>query len=320
MVKDAAEKILTAIEGSLVGRRAELEAMLAAFFADGHVLLEGPPGTGKTLAVRVLAAVSGCSLQAHPVHAGPHARRRRRHARLRSARGQLPAGARAGLRRRRARRRDQPRAGQDPGGAARGDGGAPRDHRRRFARIAPAVHGLRHHEPHRVRGHLPAARGAARSLPHEGPHGGHRRRRRARGDRALRRRFRSLGDRRAAGAGGARRSQACWRFGRRCARCAWRTAVQGYLVDLGAPHPQPPGRRPGRQHPLRGGAAPGVAGARRLPGARLRHSRRPEVPRPLRPLAPPEPRARRRSSRASTATGSIAKILQEAPVPRLAAA
>jgi MoxR-like ATPase len=63
MVKDAASSILAAIEGSLVGRRAELEAMLAAFFADGHVLLEGPPGTGKTLAVRVLAAVSGCSFK-----------------------------------------------------------------------------------------------------------------------------------------------------------------------------------------------------------------------------------------------------------------
>jgi MoxR-like ATPase len=63
MVKEAAEKILAAIEGSVVGRRAEIDAMLAAFFADGHVLLEGPPGTGKTLAVRVLAAASGCSFK-----------------------------------------------------------------------------------------------------------------------------------------------------------------------------------------------------------------------------------------------------------------
>jgi MoxR-like ATPase len=63
MVKDAAERILAAVEGAVVGRRAEVEAMLAAFFADGHVLLEGPPGTGKTLAVRVLAAISGCSFK-----------------------------------------------------------------------------------------------------------------------------------------------------------------------------------------------------------------------------------------------------------------
>jgi MoxR-like ATPase len=63
MVKEAASTILAAVEGALVGRRAELEAMLAAFFADGHVLLEGPPGTGKTLAVRVLAAASGCSFK-----------------------------------------------------------------------------------------------------------------------------------------------------------------------------------------------------------------------------------------------------------------
>ncbi len=63
MVKDAASRILAAVESALVGRRAEVEALLAAFFADGHVLLEGPPGTGKTLAVRVLAAVSGCSFK-----------------------------------------------------------------------------------------------------------------------------------------------------------------------------------------------------------------------------------------------------------------
>ncbi len=30
--------------------------------------------------------------------------------------------------------------------------------------IAPAVHGHRHPEPHRIRGHLPAARSAARPL------------------------------------------------------------------------------------------------------------------------------------------------------------
>ncbi len=59
----AAAALLAAVEKSLVGRRPELEALLAAFFAGGHVLVEGPPGTGKTLAVRVLAAASGCTFR-----------------------------------------------------------------------------------------------------------------------------------------------------------------------------------------------------------------------------------------------------------------
>ena len=62
-VKEAAEAILGAVEGAVVGRRAELSALLAGFLAEGHVLLEGPPGTGKTLAVRVLAAASGCAFR-----------------------------------------------------------------------------------------------------------------------------------------------------------------------------------------------------------------------------------------------------------------
>ncbi|MHB8419989.1 MAG: AAA family ATPase [Myxococcales bacterium] len=62
-VKEAAEGILASVERAVVGRRAELSALLAAFFAEGHVLLEGPPGTGKTLAVRVLAAASGCAFR-----------------------------------------------------------------------------------------------------------------------------------------------------------------------------------------------------------------------------------------------------------------
>jgi MoxR-like ATPase len=63
LVSEVAERILAAIEVAVVGRRAELEALLCSFLAEGHVLLEGPPGTGKTLAVRMLAAVSGCAFR-----------------------------------------------------------------------------------------------------------------------------------------------------------------------------------------------------------------------------------------------------------------
>ena len=38
----------------IVGHRAVLRKVLAAFFAGGHVLLEGVPGLGKTLLVRTL--------------------------------------------------------------------------------------------------------------------------------------------------------------------------------------------------------------------------------------------------------------------------
>ncbi len=63
MVKETAERLATAIERAVIGRRAEVEALLAAFLADGHVLLEGPPGTAKTLVVRLLAAASGCAFR-----------------------------------------------------------------------------------------------------------------------------------------------------------------------------------------------------------------------------------------------------------------
>ena len=63
MVSDAVREVVAAIERAVVGRRTELEAVLAAFLAEGHVLLEGAPGTAKTLVVRALAAASGCAFR-----------------------------------------------------------------------------------------------------------------------------------------------------------------------------------------------------------------------------------------------------------------
>ena len=87
---------------------------------------------------------------------------------LLSGAGQLHLPAGPDLRRPGAGRRDQPRAGQDPGGAARGDAGAAGHRGRHVARAARELHGVRHPEPDRVRGHLPAARGGAGPVPGQG--------------------------------------------------------------------------------------------------------------------------------------------------------
>ncbi|MEM7141671.1 MAG: MoxR family ATPase [Actinomycetota bacterium] len=51
--------VLAALDDSLVGRRRELELLVAALAADRHVLLEGPPGTGKSTMLREVAEAAG---------------------------------------------------------------------------------------------------------------------------------------------------------------------------------------------------------------------------------------------------------------------
>ena len=149
--------------------------------------------------------------------------------------------ARPGVRQLRARRRDQPRAGQGAVGAARGDGRAARVDRRQDLRRARAVPRARHPEPDRVRGRLPAARGAARPVPHEG--------RRSATRRAAR---------------GAARSSAAWASTRRTpSRCSDSTSC------CGCSRSPPTGLRPPRGRRLRG-----PAGARDPGPGRARHRRR----------------------------------------------
>ena len=104
-------------------------------------------------------------LRAHPVHARPHADRRDRLVDLQPARARLRVPARADLRQPPPRRRDQPRPAEDAGRAPRGDAGAAGDERGRDAAARAPVPRARDAEPDRVRGHLPAAGGAARPLP-----------------------------------------------------------------------------------------------------------------------------------------------------------
>ena len=128
------------------------------------MLIEDYPGVGKTALARALArsvdaeyARVQCTADLLPADVvGTNVFNQR------EARFEFRPGP--GVRERRARRRDQPGVAEDAVGPARVHAGAPRDGRQAHPRAGAAVHRARHPEPDRVRGHLSAARGAARPL------------------------------------------------------------------------------------------------------------------------------------------------------------
>ena len=60
-LQSAAGRLVSAVEQSVLGQRLAIEALLAAYVAGGHVLLEGVPGIGKTLLARSFAGSLGLS-------------------------------------------------------------------------------------------------------------------------------------------------------------------------------------------------------------------------------------------------------------------
>ena len=149
---------------AVIGQDVVIERLLVALLANGHVLLEGMPGLAKTLLVKSLGTALGVQferiqftpdlLPSDVVGTMIFSAEGRR---LRHARG-------PDLRQPRAGRRNQPRPGQGPVRPARGHAGTAGHDRRQLPSAAAAV--LRHGdaESGRAGGHLPAARGADRSL------------------------------------------------------------------------------------------------------------------------------------------------------------
>ncbi len=189
-VREDLEAALFEVKRVIVGQDAMLERLMIALLAGGHVLLEGVPGLAKTLTVKTLSRRPGRRVHPRAVHARPRPERPGRHAHLPARHRHVRRRARPGLRQLPARGRDQPRPREGPVRAARGHAGAPGHDRRRQPQRPGAVPRARHAEPDRVRGHLPAARGADRPLPVQGPRrlpltgrGGRRRRPLARGRR-----------------------------------------------------------------------------------------------------------------------------------------
>src|SRR6188768_1119610 len=62
-VAGTAAKIVANMEKVIIGKRPQLSLALAAYFSEGHILLEDVPGVAKTMFARALARSVGCTFK-----------------------------------------------------------------------------------------------------------------------------------------------------------------------------------------------------------------------------------------------------------------
>ena len=62
-INATAKKIIANVERAIIGKRQQIVLSLAAWFCEGHVLLEDVPGVAKTMLARAIAKSVGCSFK-----------------------------------------------------------------------------------------------------------------------------------------------------------------------------------------------------------------------------------------------------------------
>ena len=165
-VAATAAKIIANMEKVIIGKRQQITLCLVAYFCEGHILLEDVPGVAKTMLARALARSVGCTFKRLqctpdllPTDVTGVSIFNQKTAEFEFRPGPIFAQTLLADEINRATPRTQ---------SALLEAMAERRVTRRRPDLHPqaAVPGHRHAEPHRSRGHLPAAGGPARPLPH----------------------------------------------------------------------------------------------------------------------------------------------------------